>query len=543
METTRPASKMAALNTRDAVTFTAAFLAFLLLYLSTAPANHSLSWDSYWFAGVITVDGITEVPQPRLFLWIAAMQALYSAASTVVTDPDPFRLIGFVNAVQAALAVTLFARLLTRDFSVDHRSAWLSAGLLGSSYGLWRYATEIEVYASAALLSVVLLLAAFAVDRDPPIHLGRRVLALACLGGVATLVYQPIGLVAGVAIPFYLLIRLRLAHVALYCAVSGIIVVAGFSAAYQLGGHAPEADAVAFVLDAERIFPRVPDLMTLPKTAYAIGHDLLSTNWMHAIDRFNSVFARIAPGRNFQVEIYAGERAGWIVWVAVLTIPGAAILLATLVWTSVRQPATARFCAREATLVVWLAAHAAMMAVLAPGGAEGWILGLIPLMGIAARRLVMPAVAAGRSARVLLLVAVFLVHNGFAGIGVVAGEEGDYLRARGEPLVEQSGPDDLIVMAHDWKLEGFLRYAGASRTLLINRAGVEDVRRAIDETIAEGDRVLIVDDISSAPARMLAQSPSLVRDRDALLRDYPGAWRIAENDAGSFYEIAKDGGR
>ena len=71
-------------------------------------------------------------PAPRLFLWIVAMQGLYSAAALVVIDPDPFRLIGFANAIQTALAVMLFARLLMRDFSVDHRSAWLSAGLLGS---------------------------------------------------------------------------------------------------------------------------------------------------------------------------------------------------------------------------------------------------------------------------------------------------------------------------------------------------------------------------------------------------------------------------
>ena len=227
MAVARPASRMAGLTGGGAVASVAAFLGFALLYLLTAPANHALSWDAYWFAGVIATGQITEVPQPRLFLWIAAMQGLYSAAASVVADPDPFRLIGFANAVQAALAVTLLARLLARDFSIDHRSAWLSAGLLGSSYGFWRYATEIEVYATAALLCVVLLLAAFAVERGAPARLGRRVLALACLGGVATLVYQPIGLVAGVAVPFYLLTRLRLRHVAFYCAVSGAIVMGG----------------------------------------------------------------------------------------------------------------------------------------------------------------------------------------------------------------------------------------------------------------------------------------------------------------------------
>ena len=527
-EAAGPASRVAGLDGRGAAASVAAFLGLLALYVLTAPANHAQSWDAYYFADVIANGRIGDVPQPRLFLWIAAMQGLHavgvSVGALVGADPDPFRLIGFASAVQAALAVTLFARLLMRALAMDARSAWLSAGLLGGSYGFWRYASEIEVYATAALVSVVLLLAAFATGGGAPTRLGWRVGALACLGGAATLVYQPVGLVAGVAVPFYLLVRLGLGHVVLYCAVSGAIVAAGFWAAYRLGSHAPGADAVAFVLDAERVPPvRLPDLATLPKVAYAIGHDLLSTNWSHAFEPLQSFYARACPGCSFVEDVYAAERAGWVVWVAALTLPVAAGALAAIVWTAARRPATAAFQAPEAALAVWLAAHAAMIVAMHPDGFEGWIPALVPMMALAGRRLIAPAVAAGRTGPVIVLLAAFLVHNGLAGIGVVASEDGDFVRAHGEPLIEEAGPGDLIVLAWDWKLEHFLAYAGSTPTLRAREAGIEEAGRAIDATLADGGRVLIVDDLAWAPARLLAQNPALAPEFGTLLRDRAGA--------------------
>ena len=543
-----PARRFAGLDGRGAAASVMVFLGLLLLYLLTAPANHALGLDTYWLARLVASEPITEVRQPRLFLWIAAMQGLHVAAASAVADPDPFRLIGFANAIQAALAVTLFARLLMGRLAVDPRSAWLSAGLLGSSYGIWRYATEIEVYATAALLSVALLLAAFAVDRGEPARLTRRVLALACLGGVVTLVYQPIGFVAGIAIPFFLLIRLGLASAALYCALAGAVLIVGLSVAYRLSVDAADAHAVAVVLDAERVpSPKLPDLMTLPEVAYAVSHDLLSTNWSYAFEPFRSLFERAGPETTRASEVFAAEQAGWIVWVGALTLPIAAVLLAAIAWTAVRQPSAARLCAREATLVVWLAVHAAMMIVVSPADFEGWILALVPMAALAARRLVAPTVAAGRGVVVGLLLVVFLMHNGLAGIGVLAREDGDYLRARGGPLVERSGADDLIVMGRDRRLQQYLRHAGRERILRVkgDGEGLGEARREIDATLAEGGRVLIAGDAAWAPAGLLGNDPALAPELDALARGYPGAGpRVPTGDTGWSRAIApEDGGR
>ena len=74
-------------------------------------------------------------------------------------------------------------------------------------------------------------------------------------------------------------------------------------------------------------------------------------------------------------------------------------------------------------------------------------------------------------------------------------------------MVDQSGPDDLIVMTQDWTCEHYLRYAGKAADTADQEAGIDEARRAIDATLAEGGRVLIVDDIAWMPARLLAQDP------------------------------------
>jgi hypothetical protein len=539
-----PVARKKALAAGGLLSYVAAFLVLCLFFLLTAPPNHSLSGDAYRFARMITLDGIADVEHPRLFLWIAAMQALYAAASWVVPEPDVFRLIWLVNGIQAASAVTLFARMLVRDLSVDRRSAWLAAGLLASSYGIWRYSTEIEVYASATLLCVLLLVAAFALGRVEPARRQPRVLALAVFGAVATLAYQPIGLLAGIAVPFYLLIRCGgIRQAALYCAVAGPIVLAGFWLASRLAIEAADADAVAFVLDTEAVRPELPGLLTPVKVAYALGHALLSTNWVLAFEPVQEVFARVAPARSYEIAIYAAERAGPTVWAAAATLPLAAVLLGVIVWTAIRRPATARFCAREATLVVWLGAHAAMLILLAPGGSEAWIPALVAVIALFARRAIAPTVAAGRTAAVALLLAVFLVHNAVLGLGVLARTDGDYLRVRGGALLALAKPDDLVVMATNERFEEYLRYAGMTRTMEVSEVGVEKVRQAVDATLAAGGRVLFLDDIASPPPTFVADAPALVPQVEALARDYLGsARRHPLGDTGWVYEVEAYGG-
>lgn len=520
----------------------AVFLGLVAIYVVTAPTNHSLSVDAYYYALMITRDPVTDVQNPRLFLWIAAMKGLYQAGAAIAPGIDVFRLVGLANAIQAALAVMLIGRLLARDFALDQRSAWLTAALLASSYGIWRYATEIEVYASAVLISLLLVHAAFSLERGTPVRPLWRVIGLGVLGGIGTLVYQPIGIVAAVVIPFWLLARRRIGHLALYGAVAGAIVAAGFGLAYLLGTGA-QAPAAEFVLQTNHLVPAVPTAKSFVKAAYAIGHDLLSTNWMFAVEPIRERFRLVEGFFLHHEHMFAAENAGLLVWVALVTLPAAAALGLMALATAWRFPERRRFDAREAAMILWLVAHGAMMLTLAPLGFEGWIPGLVPLLILAGIRIVEPCIAAGRSAVLLALVVVFVAHNGLVGIGTQLRESGDYLRLRGTALIERSGPGDLIVLTAHWNLDRYLRFAGTARTVIIEKDGVAAVRQAIEETLGGGGRVFVLDDVDT-PRRVLSSwNRGLIPDIAALADDYlAAAERFATGHAGWAYRIERKEG-
>src|SRR6056297_2452419 len=85
-------------------------------YFLSAPQNHGTALDSYGFAYWISDLPISAAPELRLFLWIAALQLVYDAVSLFVTDPDPFVVLGLLNALQTAAAVVLLERILSRRF-------------------------------------------------------------------------------------------------------------------------------------------------------------------------------------------------------------------------------------------------------------------------------------------------------------------------------------------------------------------------------------------------------------------------------------------
>ena len=539
VDATDPMRKAGSAPLRGAWTL-AAFLGLVAVYLITAPAHHSLSVDAYYYALMITRDPVTDVQNPRLFLWLVSMKALYQSADAIVPGIDVFRVIAWANAVIAAFAVVFFARLLERGFSLRPAGAWLTAALFASSYGFWRYATEIEVYASAVLICLLIAHATIALDRAESGRGGLRAIGLGILGGIGTLFYQPIGVLTVFAVPGFLLVRRRFLALALYGAVAGIITIGGFGLAHSLGTGA-ELPAAEFVFQTHHLVPSVPSLSDVAKMAFAIGHDLLSAQWMFAVEPLRERF-RLAQGFFLHDEHrFAAQNAGLLIWAAVVTLPSAAILGLLGIATALKFPGR-RFDAHEFIMVIWLLTHGAMMLILAPLGFEGWIPGLVPLFVLAALRLIGPCIVAGRMWIVLALVAVFVLHNGLAGIGVQMRGGGDYLGVRGKALIERSGPGDLIVLAAHQNLERYLRFSDAAPVVVIERDGSDAARDAIEETLAKGGHVLVLDDVDRPKRYLNARRWALVPGIEALVRDYLGpAQRFETGRAGFAYEILPQG--
>ena len=521
------------------------FLAFAALYLATWPANHAISIDPYFYARMITTEPMSAVPHPRLMLWILAMQALYRGAAAVVPGVDPFTVIGAVNALVTALAVALMARVLRSGFALPPATARLGAVLFGLSYGVWRYATEIEVYAMAMCAALGLVHLALAHDRAAEGGGRAPILPLAVAGGLSGLFYQPLAILAMLAVPVLLLWRGRVRALAAYGAVAGLLLVGGFSLGAALGNQDRATAAVDFVLQTRELQPALPGLRTVLAALYGIGSDILSTNWMLAHDAWREAFARLSPGELLDEEIFAAERAGWLALVPALTLPAVAILLGGLAAhafgrAKVLPPTTRRGSgAREAMILAWFVAHAAMMSVLSPSGFEGWLLAVVPFCIIVARWLVAPALAGGGAVWGWGLAAVLVLHNGLAGVAIQHGVAGDYFRARTDAVLARTGPGDLIVIATNWNLHQYLRYRAGAETLRGDEAGAETIRAAIADALGRGARVVMLDDMQRPPAALRFEAPDTAAALAALAAEVlPRASRFATGDVGWAYELA-----
>jgi hypothetical protein len=511
-----------------------AFVGLSAFYLLTAPANHAVSIDPYFYARMITTEPLTSVPHPRLMLWIFAMQALWQGVSIGIPQPDPFVLIGTLNAGLTALAVLLLRRILQDDFALPPRASWATALLFATCYGIWRYATEIEVYATTAALSLFLLHRALAFGRAGQGGLSDT-LKLAALGGFAALVYQPLGILPGAAVPAYLVLRGHARHLPAYLAALGAIVLAGFGLGAWLGDPAGTA-AVDFVLHTRELHPGVPGLKAAVGVAYGLGSDILSANWVFGVQRLADLFRQASPEKVIDEEIYAALHAGWLVWVPALTLPAVAVVAVALVRSG--RGHRPRPDARTAMAVVWFLLHAAMMTILSPAGFEGWLLAVVPLAVIAGVFVVAPAVRAGGQIWATALLALLLVHNGLAGIAFQISTRGDYFRARGDAVLDRARPGDLIVMAGNWKLQRYFLYRSPADAVMASAIGVSATRDAIDRTLAAGGRVVLLDDMVEPTQPIVLRDRVLTEAIRSLTATYlPRATRFETGDTGYAYEI------
>lgn len=511
-------------------------------YLLTAPHNHSTALDSYGFAYWISEYSVTEVPELRLFLWIVAMQGVYSAASWLAADPDPFALFAVVNAIQTAAATVLLERLLASRFALSASAAWLTALGFSVSYGVWRYATELEIYASAALISVALLHATFSIERESRPAPSMKLIGLAFCGGLATLCYQPLGIVAGLAMPIYLIARLPLVQVAWYFAVCGVVVALGLALAFVLASADPDALTVQSVLDTDGKPLLIPTVGDIAQAAVAFLQNFLSINWSFAFEPTRAIFEQYA-GRSYRVFLFPAQFAGPGYLLFLLTLPAAGALVVAALAISRRSPERRPPSAAEIAVLAWLAGHAAMVLLIDPGGLEAWIPSLVPVFIVFGLRVAEPLAAQGHAPLGVALVAVFLLHNWFAGIGIFRSPDHNYNDERADPIIAVTGTDDLLVVGSDWAFDRFLSYEADAANILVSAVGAEATRALIERTFARGGRVFLFDDVIVPEGNRVRNPAGVQADLEEIAARYSdGARRIPLGEAGHAFEIYPEDG-
>jgi hypothetical protein len=476
-----------------------------VFYFLTAPNNHSTAPDSHYFAHYMTDLSVSAVPQVRYFLWVVVMQALYGAVASVVPDADPFLVSGAVNAVLTALTVVALQSLLARRLEVPERAAWITAALIAFSYATWRYAAETEVYAAAALFSVGLFHVALSMDGTE--RHTTRLIALAACGALATLTYEPLGIVAGIAIPIVFLARLPLRDVLIYYAVSGVVLAMGLVLAFVLAGSGDDVTLLESVLDTDGKALKLPTGPEIVITLIGFMQNLVSVNWAFAFEPARDIVEHLTA-RRFLRDLYPAQFAPASYYAFVVTLPALVLLTIRAIAQIRRSPLRLKFSAPEFAACIWIATFAAMVILIDPVSFEAWIPAMVPVFILIGIRLAAPLVEGGGSMTGAAIAVLFLVHNGLAGMAVITDSAHDYYRDRGEPLAALTGPGDLIVTMH-WEQEAYLLFGTKAEIVKVPTVGPAAAQAAIEETLANGGKVYILDHVVEPTARETEKFPNI----------------------------------
>ena len=518
-----------------------AFFSLFVIYWLTAPNAHTMAIDSYHFAHILTRPDPVTFPE-RLYLWLVTMRGALELSRLAGGTSDPFVLVGLLNAAQTALAAVLFDKLLRRGFHVPPPAALVTTAIFAFSYGVWRYATELEVYASAHLMAIVLMLLAVSVTEGSSQSRTRGVLVAAAFGAFVSLAYQPLGIVAGFAIVILIFsggtVRLAISYLVAY-----LTILAGAFLALNVLANPGTGLANSDVLDSDGKIPELPEVAELLPALIAFFQNVTSVNWAFAYPPTRAVLEE-GYQAEFAQELVATSPAFFGYWVFAATIPALVVLFSVICFHALREGKLRSLLPAEYGAFAWLFAYAAMVLSLDHDGFEAWLPAITPFLLILGSRLAAP-LSGSRHFRLLLFIwAVSVVHNSLAGVGVFATASRDYNVERGDPVTMRALEDDLILIGADWPLERYINYKGEGRTILVSRSlPLQDSIDAIEDAVASGHQVFIYHDLLNPSDWAMEIQPELSAFRHLVPAELlSGAKKIDLTDGASFHLLSKQPG-
>ena len=490
-------------------------------YALTAAGNLSEPDDAFAFAYRAERFPLTHVSDPRLLGYHTLARGLWLLSDVAGFGIRGLEILRGISVFCAAGCLWLVLRILTRNLGLGPIPALISTGLLASTYGFWRYAAEGDVYIPAMMLCAGILHLLLEHNGNPVRHT-----AIGALAGLCVLFYQPNAIPLFLAFPL-LLMRSGLASVFAYCAAGGLVIVAGYLAGYLAFWPPPYGlrSFAEFLAQRSGEFSLAPlslktVLVSAIQSAFALGHDLLSSNWVFGLPHADRVVARIFSGQIIDEEVFLARQAGALVYLPLVVLPLAAVA-AWHVLAAARPLALTPLRTRPMPVILlWGLLTALVIGRLNPVGIEPWIVFLLPLTLLVAVVFVAPACARqGARASGLLLLAVAL-HNAVGGMALVRDRASDLTYLRGEWVVNNGNAGDLAIVVANVNLAESLRYLSRARVEMIHPAmlpaladalqqkqdpktqvlsigrdfGGTEVHALARKTLANGGRVILFDD-------------------------------------------------
>ncbi|MGF1627956.1 MAG: hypothetical protein ACFCUT_00660 [Kiloniellaceae bacterium] len=550
-------------------------LLFVLLtgfYLATAAGNLSETDDVYAFAYRAEHFALDHLSDPRLMLYHIAMRLLFLGASALEPDVSALILMRVISALAAAASLLLVVRIAVADLKVSIPSALLAAAVLGSCYGFWRYAAEAEVYLPAIFLILLIFRGlSSGIGDGGEVRRRARMLTAAAWGGLAGLVvlfYQPSVIPLFFAFPLLLLYRGRIVPLGCYLAVGIGVVLAGYVIGFLAYWPQPLGVAAfnSFLSQRSEEF-MVPSLslrtvvVSMIRAAFALGHDIVSANWIFAFDPVAGLIQRAFSNNVITEEVFLAKRAGLLAYLPVLSLPLLAVLslrILVAIWPLQMGLLRQR---QFLTLLLWVGINGAIVGRLNPAGVEAWIMLLPPLVLAMTACAIEPCLRTNRGHLVGAFAAALFLHNAVGGMALVFDPENEYDRVKGAWIIAEAGPRDLVVVTENAGLVESLRYLSSANVALIatrEAPAVADsllrgdmnrlftltsgrdfnnrlLRNLIKETWRQGGRLIVFDDFFKLPVQFgnggQSASAALGELREQAVRVYDAA------DVGATYVL------
>ena len=437
-----------ALSTRFALFWVMA----AILYVVTAPGNHADAEDAFMYAYDVETKPYFELFNPYHALYLPLMKILFQPAQALGLVDRPFGLMQAVSILCAASTIALFDLTLRKRLGLPAGVAAVGSALLALSYGFWRYASEVEIYAPAALLSVALFYAALRPELTT-----RDAWWLGVLAAAAISMHALNSALACVVVPTLLIARGRWRLVPIYAFGAATILVPlytlGLVARLNLGGAEPET--VFYGLGESSLAPAA-----WIRGSIGLGRAIASGMPLFAWPDFVLLLAHLVPSMMPDKELFIVNAAspslrilGWATMAAAVAAAALNIPLFTRRRRHCRAPA-----AGEWSSLLWLAAYAPIPVLISPTADELWILFLVPFWLLITSLVIRPIYEGGSKAPIAAMVALFGLHNFVGGIGLVRDELSNLYKSQAHWLIKNSKAGDTILTFDRGYLTRYIRY-------------------------------------------------------------------------------------
>ena len=465
--------------------------ALAAFYALTAAGNLSEPDDAYAFAYRVERFALTHVSDPRLLGYHALGRGLWLASEALGLGVRGLEILRGIAVLSAPLCLWLVFRILTQRLAVAALPAFLASGFLAASYGFWRYAAEADVYVPAMMLCAGVLYFLL----DPRGGLLRHA-AIGAAAGLCVLFYQPNAIPLFLVFPL-LVLRAGAGMAFTYCAAGSVAAGAGYLLGYFAFWPAPLEwlSFKFFLAQRSEEFIVAPlslktIIVSMIRSACALGHDIVSANWVFGLPHAERLVQRAFGWHMIEEEVFLARQAGALIYAPLLILPVAAFAAWRVLWAAWPGVPGALLLATMPVLGLWAALTALIIGRLNPGGIEAWIVFLLPLTLVFALAVIVPACSRQGTRMVCLLLAMFAMHNAIGGMALVQSRQSDLNFLRGEWVIANAGPDDLVIVVGNSGLTESLRYRSRARVEMIHPFVAPILARALLDSHDTGPAIL-----------------------------------------------------